>query len=284
MIYVSARNLISMKTLLLSLLLSFALVFGAYAQETIPLKEYFRDLKQVEVTMQGKTYNFLFDTGGGETFISPEVAKQLGYTAYGHGTAYRMQGEKFNYQKMDSVSLMLGKVSFPQTTVGVWDVMSVLPEELPKVDGVLSLKTFQGRVLTIDLAANQLTIETPASFRRQRNRLTPLSSRFATGLDGNELSIFLEVPRQDRSYWFLFDTGNISELILSHHTASEWGLQDDTTAQRIELNPIAIQLGKRKLVSRAAADNIHYDGVLNYSLISQSRFTIDFAGREVWMH
>jgi hypothetical protein len=73
-------------------------------------------------------------------------------------------------------------------------------------------------------------------------------------------------------------------LLLSHHTAAEWGLQNDTTVQRIELNPIAIQLGKRKLVSRAAAENILYDGVLNFNLISQNRYTIDFAGREVWMH
>ncbi|PKV66493.1 retropepsin-like aspartic protease [Pontibacter ramchanderi] len=273
-----------MKALLLCLFLSCTFVFGTHAQETIPLKEYFRDLKQVEVTIQGQTYNFLFDTGGGETFISPEVARELGYTPYGRGVAYRMSGERFSYQKMDSVRLTVGKVSFPQTTVGVWDVMRVLPGELPKVDGVLSLKSFQGKMLTIDLANNQLKLETSTSLRRQRNKLTPLKSRFASGLDGNELSVFLEVLRQGRSYWFLFDTGNISELLLSHHTAAEWGLQNDTTSQRIALNPIAIQLGNRKLVSRAAAESILYDGVLNYSLISQARFTIDFTTKEVWMH
>ncbi|MBX0334620.1 retropepsin-like domain-containing protein [Pontibacter sp. HSC-14F20] len=273
-----------MKTLLLSLLLSLALVSGTIAQETIPLKEYFRDLKQVEVTIHGQVYNFLFDTGGGETFIAPEVAKELGYTAYGRGTAYRMKGERFSYQKIDSVAIQVGKVSFPAATVGVWDIMDILPEELPKVDGVLSLKTFQDKVLTIDLAANQMTLETTASLRRQRSRLTPLKSRFATGLDGSELSIFLEVPRQGRSYWFLFDTGNISELLLSHHTAAAWGLQDDTTSQRIALNPIALQLGNRKLVSPAAAESILYDGVLNYGMIRQTRFTIDFKTKEVWMH
>lgn len=284
MIDVSARNLISMKTLLLSLLLSLALVSGSSAQETIPLKNYFRELKQVEVTIQGQTYNFLFDTGGGETFVSPEVARKLGRTVYGRGTAYRMRGEQFNYQKADSVALQVGKVSFSPATVGVWDVMSIMPEGLPKVDGVLSLKTFRDKVLTIDLAASQLTLQTPASLKRQRSRLTPLKSRFASGLDGNELTVFLEIPRRKHSYWFLFDTGNISELLLSHHTAAEWGLQNDTTFQRIALNPIALLLGNRKLVSQAAAESILYDGVLNYGLISQARFTIDFTTREVWMH
>ncbi|PVY41878.1 retropepsin-like aspartic protease [Pontibacter virosus] len=273
-----------MRTFFLSLLLSLALTLGASAQETILLKDYFRELKQVEVTIQGQTYNFLFDTGGGETFVSPEVARKLGRTVYGRGTAYRMRGERFSYEKMDSVAMQVGKVSFPAATVGVWDVMGILPEGLPKVDGVLSLKTFRDKVLTIDLAANQLTLETATSLRRQRNRLTPLTSRFASGLDGNELTIFLEVPRQGRAYWFLFDTGNISELLLSHHTAAEWGLQNDTTSQRIQLNPIALQLGNRKLVSRAAAERILYDGVLNYNLIGQAKFTIDFKAKEVWMH
>lgn len=273
-----------MKTLLLSLLLYLAFASGASAQEIIQLKEYFRDLKQVEVTIQGQTYNFLFDTGGGETFISPEVARQLGRTVYGRSNAYRMKGERFSYQKMDSVAIRAGKSALLPATVGVWDVMGILPEGLPKVDGVLSLKSFQDKVLTVDLAANQLTLETPASLRRLRNRLTPLRSRFANGLEGNELSVFLEIPRQGRSYWFLLDSGNISELLLSHHTAAEWGLQDDTTSQRIALNPIAIQLGNRKLVSQAAAENILYDGVLNYSLLKQARLTIDFVAREVWLH
>jgi hypothetical protein len=98
------------------------------------------------------------------------------------------------------------------------------------------------------------------------------------------LNVFLEVPFQRRTYWFLFDTGNSSEVLLSHHTASAWGLQSDTVAQRIELNPIAIQFGKRKLVSKAAAGSIIYDGVLNYDIISQSKITIHFPEKQVWLH
>ena len=43
----------------------YSTVFG---QDTIQLKNYFRELKTVNVTIAGKKYNFLFDTGGGETF------------------------------------------------------------------------------------------------------------------------------------------------------------------------------------------------------------------------
>ncbi|WP_299704255.1 aspartyl protease family protein [uncultured Pontibacter sp.] len=273
-----------MKTLFLSLALCIAFVLEGTAQTTIQLKEYFKSLKQVDVTIEGQGYSFLFDTGGGETFISPEVAQKIGRQPYGNATAFRMSGEMFRHQKVDSVEMRIGDVPVFHATVGVWDVMGILPEDFPKVDGVISLKSFQDRILTIDLAADRLQIETPATLRKQQGRLTLLPSRFANGLDGSELNIFLGVPHRGHSYWFLFDTGNISEVLLSHQTASGWGLQSDTTVQRTALNPIAIQLGRRKLVSKAAAENIIYDGALNYDVIRQTKITINFPTRQVWMH
>lgn len=273
-----------MKTLLLILLLSFSIAFSGLAQDTIRLKEYFRELRQVEVAIEGQPYRFLFDTGGGETYISPEVARKLGKKVYGQSLAYRMSGEQFTYQKADTVEMRIGNVSLSHATVGVWDVMSILPQGLPRLDGVLSLKSFRDRILTIDLAADRLILETPTSFRRLSRNMTQLPSRFANGLDGGELNIFLSVPYRDRAYWLLFDTGNISELLLSHHTAAEWGLQPDTLTQRVVLNPVAIQLGRRKLISKAAADSIIYDGVLNHVLLRQNRYTINFPKREVWLN
>lgn len=277
-------NFLKMKTFFLSLALCIAFVCVSQAQNTIQLKEYFKDLKQVDVTIEGQTYTFLFDTGGGETFISPEVAQKIGRQPYGSAAAFRMNGDMFRYQKLDSLEIRIDKVPFFHATVGVWDLMSILPEELPKVDGVISLKSFQDRIVTFDLAASRLLIETPAALRKQQGRLTLLPSRFANGLDGRELNLFLGVPHRGRSYWFLFDTGNISELLLSHQTASGWGLQSDTTVHRTALNPIAIQLGRRKLVSRAAAENIIYDGVLNYEMIRRTKITVNFPARQVWMH
>jgi predicted aspartyl protease len=274
----------TMKTLLLSLALCIAFVLEGAAQNTIQLKEYFRNLKQVDVTIAGQGYSFLFDTGGGETFISPEIAQKIGRQPYGSATAFRMNGEMFRYQKLDSIEMRIGDVPVSHAMVGVWDVIGILPEGFPKVDGVISLKSFQDRILTIDLAANRLQLETPATLRKQQGKLTLLPSRFANGLDGSELNVFLGVPHRGRSYWFLLDTGNMSELLLSHQTASGWGLQSDTTIQRTALNPIAIQLGRRKMVSKAAAENIIYDGALNYDVISQTKITINFPARQVWMH
>ena len=67
-----------MKTLYLTLSFLTIFVYRAYAQDTIYLENYVGNLKKVNVTIGSKSYSFLFDTGGGETFISPEIAKSLG--------------------------------------------------------------------------------------------------------------------------------------------------------------------------------------------------------------
>ncbi|MEQ9166185.1 MAG: aspartyl protease family protein, partial [Fulvivirga sp.] len=50
---------------------------SAKSQTQIKLNNYFRELKTVEVTIDGETYDFLFDTGGGVTVVSPQVIEKL---------------------------------------------------------------------------------------------------------------------------------------------------------------------------------------------------------------
>jgi hypothetical protein len=59
----------------------FAVNLFSIAQDTIPLKKLAGNLKTIQVTIENKQYDFLFDTGGSETFISPDnpkLAKQTG--------------------------------------------------------------------------------------------------------------------------------------------------------------------------------------------------------------
>ena len=266
----------------------FALLFllllarGA-AQDTILLKKYVGNLKQVEVMVGRDTLRLLFDTGGGETFISPAVARRLGKTVYGNATTFRMSGERLHYQLVDSVTLRIGSKAYYHPTMGVWDLMSILPPGLPPIDGVLSLKTFAGRVLSMDLAAGKLVVETEASYRVAVKKMTLLPSRFATGMNGGELTIFLGVRHKNRPYWLLFDSGNLNDLLLSHHSASEWGLQSDTVTVRRQLGILPLSLGKKKWEGAAASEKIIYDGALNYNLLSRSRYLIHFGRKEVWM-
>ncbi|WP_169472204.1 aspartyl protease family protein [Pedobacter hiemivivus] len=66
-----------------------------HAQKTIELKSYQENLHTVDVCIEGKKYNFLFDSGGAETIISPEIANKLGKKIYRHSVLPSHQQRMF---------------------------------------------------------------------------------------------------------------------------------------------------------------------------------------------
>ena len=265
------------------------LFFGSitiYAGDTIYLNPYFKELKTTDVIIDGKKYKFLFDSGGGETFISPAIANTLNKEIYGSSTGIRMDGEMIKYQKANSVSIKMGSTDLFHPTIGVWDIMSILPKELPTIDRVLSLKSFANRILTIDLSKNILIIENKNSLKKQTKTKTLVPSRFANGPDGAESAIFIGIPKQNNFYWFLFDTGNIGDIILSPECAQLWALQTDTKSANISNTTTKgeFMIGNNKVESNTYSKKIIYDGVLNFASISKFVFTIDFERKQVWMY
>ncbi len=274
-------NLTTKKTFYILLFVCSTLV--GFAQDTIHLKPYVSELKSVEVFINNKKYNFLFDAGGGETIISPSIAKLLNKEIYGCSTGIRMDGEMIKYQKADSVSIKIGITEIFHQTIGVWDVMSILPKEFPKIDGVISLKSFGNTILTIDLSNNILIVENKASAKKQIETKTILPSRFANGTDGAELTVFIGLPKYDNMYWFLFDTGNIGPVILSPECATLWKLQSNNKESK-PLTKLKFIIGKNNIEMNSYSKKIIYDGVLNFESISKYIFTIDFRKKEVWVN
>ena len=254
------------------------------AQDTIYLKPYFRDLKTVDIIINGEKYNFLFDTGGGETFISPDIANLLNKEIYGCPTGIRMDGEMFKYQKADSVTLKISHTEIFHNTVGVWNIMDILPKELPKIDGILSLKSFVNKVLTIDLSDNILIIEDIISAKKQISTKELLPSRFASGPDGSELSVLIGLDKNNKTYWFLFDTGNIGPVIISSECKVPWKLQSTPADSANVSSGVELVMGKNKIEADAYSKNILYEGVLNFKSLSKYIFTIDLQKKEVWMN
>ena len=275
----------STKKALLSLFF-ISCTFVGLAQDTIHLKTYFRDLKAVEIFIDGKKYDLLFDAGGGETFISPDIAKKLNKEIYGGSTGIRMDGEMFKYQKADDVSIKIGATDLFHKTIGVWDIMSILPTGLPGIDGVLSLRSFEGKILTVDLSKDILILENSTSAKKQIRGKTLIPSRFANGMDGGELTIFIGIPKQSNFYWFLFDTGNIGPIILSPECALLWGLPSDPgdAAMAAREKKVEFMIGKNRIEADPYSKKIIYDGALNFQTISKYIFTIDFSKKKVWMN
>lgn len=255
----------------------------SFAQETIVLEKLAGNLKTIKVSINKKSFDFLFDTGGSETFISPTVLSEINKQAHGKGIGYRMNGESIRFQYCDDVSIRIGSLTLPHSFVGVWDIMNLLPKGFPRIDGVISLKSFSNRLITLDLLNNSIIVETSTSFRKKIKKATLIPSRFANGISGQEVTIFLGIVKGGISYWFLFDSGNLDNVLIAHQTAYEWELEPADQTLRKEYSNQMITLGNRIITSNFSSMEIIHDGALSFEVLSQFQFYIDFRNNQIWI-
>lgn len=253
-----------------------------HAQTEISLENYFRTLKSVKVEIENKTYNFLFDTGGGLTIISPEIVKEINKSAYGNSVGFRMSGEKIETKVCDSVNIKIGGINFFHASVGVFDIMDFLPKELKRIDGLISLKTFEQMKIVLNLSENELIVETKKSFGEKIKRMDLVKSRFASGTNGTELNIFIGTPFNNNLWWFLFDSGNISQTKISTIVAKEWNLKMNKEGEITETGEFKFAIANDSITALTVIDKIIYDGALSFDFISQSEYAISFKDKKVW--
>ena len=109
-------------TPILIVLLMLAAVWRAGVPAVVPLSPWAGPLRSVTVTVDGTAHRFIFDTGGGTTMITPEVAASVGCTPYGRTIGFRMSGERVEFTYCDNVALRLGEVALARAPVGVFDL------------------------------------------------------------------------------------------------------------------------------------------------------------------
>ena len=111
--------------------------------------------------------------------------------------------------------------------------------------------------------------------------MTLLNSRFANGLTGNELNVFLGAKHNNTLYWFLFDSGNLDSFIFSPLTAYEWGIQRDSVSAGNKYKTDVV-LGAESTKTEVVTKDIIYDGSLNFEFISKKVYLIDLIKNQVW--
>ena len=247
---------------------------------TIPLKKYQGRLRSMRVNVAGDSLDFLFDTGGGWTLVSPGVAGRTQCSPAGRSVGYRMTGERIE------VSVCARPLNFriagwvtDVVEAGVFDLMSLLPRDWPPLHGVLSLKTFAGQAITLDLARDRMIIESPRSLAQRTSGMTPLQTRIATGDDGSALVLFVAVPAAGANLWLEFDSGNLDNVLLSPHSARALQLPAGDEASDIRLalggaDTVTVTARRRELI---------FDGALNAAFIETRVFTIDLANGRAWI-
>lgn len=247
----------------------------------VSLNPYVSRLVTVNALVGDDTLKLLFDTGGGETFIGPDVAHRLGCNPSGRSIGFRMSGEMIESQYCHDISLSIGGISFHHDLIGVWDINSVLPKELPPLDGLLSLKTFLKQPFTIDLSSKLLILETKESLDHRIKTMTRLESRIATGPDGSELDIFLHGTIGEHDGWFLLDSGNLDVVLISQHLDQNKS-SDSKASTKIRESEFKLENFSSDL-TRFRTKKIIYDGALSEEFMKKWIFTFDLFNNAVWI-
>ena len=245
----------------------------------IPLNPYIGRLVTVEAIVENDTIQLLLDTGGGESLIGPDIAEKINRHPTGRKIGFRMSGEQVVFQYCHDVSIVIGGITFHHDEIGVWDIKSVLPENVPPVDGILSLKTFRNQPFTLDLSSKSLILETPKSLANRIEKMYRLTSRIATGTDGSELDVFLR-GRLKQNGWFLLDSGNLDAIVVSEEfvdkTSADSNKVSDINEAEINLEGLPSHLVKYR------TKNIIYDGALSEEFMREYIFTFDLSSNTVW--
>lgn len=243
------------------------------------LDPYIGRLVTVDVEIGDETLKFLLDTGGGKTFIVPKIARRLGVTPSGRRVSFRMDGEIVESQNCHDLSLMIDGIPFHNDAIGIWDVNSVLQNDLPRLDGILSLDTFKNQPFTLDLASKKIIFESQESINKRTSRMVKLESRIATGMDGCELDVLLHGKIKEFG-WFLIDSGNLDAIIVSPHMAVE-SKSDLNDSSDLWESEFAFS-NSAALPAKFRTKEIIYDGVLSEAFMRKWVFTFDLMNNSVW--
>jgi len=251
---------------------------AAGPQPTVLKMEQFRRSVALRVEVGGKERLFQFDTGGGNSFISPEIAKELNCEKGARVVGFRMTGDKLEAPRCDDVALNIGGQRFIVPTAGVYQVGEFNAKGVT-VDGLLALDVFEGKTITMDFAGLRLIVETPESAAARVAGATELPARLIREMGGYALAIDIQVPSKLGHLGFQLDSGNGGTLLIAKPYAAAFGFDPDK-GPRLGSFPIGQGITASGLVMPAG---ITLDGNLGMPFLKNYLVTLDLAAGRVWL-
>lgn len=244
----------------------------------LQLSPYVGEFRTVTVHAGAIEAPFLFDSGGGATVISLATAKAIGCTPFGRGIGFRHDGGRVEGQRAGPVDLSIG--GFRRTgEVGVLDLDAMFAG-MPKIGGIVSLETFDGRAITLDLAHERLVVETASSLETRTKRARELRTRIARPSAGAALDVFVAVDGRHGPLWFELDSGNVAPVLLAPHAFAELGVDAPAAGGTRKLDLPVRGLGP--VTCEVEAKEMIYDGLLNAEFCRRFAITLDLATGRSW--
>jgi hypothetical protein len=264
-----------MKLIILTSLFLFTLLVPvtnsvAQSPQVIKLARFRKALWKVHVTVKGKEGDFLFDTGGGITLLAEEFSKGVDCKFWGRFTGYNMFGNKGGGPYCSDVQLTAGGVALTPVNIGRMSFEGMFPGDKAP-DGLLSLDSFDGKVITIDQKAAAITIETERSLKKRVRAMKEFPMRLSRECSGRCLSAFLGVKTPDGMTLLNMDTGAGCVSLMSKEYAASFGLGQEERGQEINFS-----LGNNiKISGPVMVTEMIMDGNLGQPFLANYILTLD---------
>lgn len=248
------------------------------APQVIKLQRFRKALWKINVTVKGKTGDFLFDTGGGVTLLTDVLLQGIDCKFWGRSTGYNMFGKRGDGPHCDGVQINAGGVALTPVNIGKISFDGQFPGDKAP-DGLLSLDAFDGKAITIDQKAATLTIETPKSLAKRTKKMQELPFRVSRECSARCLSVFLGVPTSEGMTWLILDSAAGGVSLIAKEYARIFGLDPDVKEQRLkyEVAP-GIPVDSPVMVT-----DMIMDGNLGQPFMSNYVITMDLQNSRLWI-
>ncbi len=223
---------------------------------------------------------FLFDTGGGTTIVSPKTAALVGCKPWGQLTGFRMRGQRLAVPRCDDFRLSVSGLAISAPTAGVFDLMAEPPPGSPELMGSVALDAFAGRAITLDIAHQQLIVESPKSLQVRVRKSREVAVRYGREVEGLALSPFVGVQTKSGVLWMEVDSGSDAPSTMGRHVAALLGLDPSTKAGQ---DISARLIGGVALRGRTHVSDLIYDGNIGAPTLSNWIVTFDLGGERMWI-
>ena len=246
----------------------------------VPLESYGETQNVIRARINGREGVFLFDSGGGVTTVTPEFAAEIGRKPWGKIVGFRMIGQRMDLARCDDVMLEIAGMRENLRTIGVFDLMSLLPPGASKLDGMIALDAFADKSITIDLANSRIFIETPESLAARIKGATEEAVRVVRDSEGLALTLDAAVKTVHGTAWMELDTGNDGDIVVADWLADEFGLD----SIKKEGRPIKFQLANGITGEGPAhARDLIMDGNLGSQVLRNWIVTFDLPHGRAWI-
>ena len=239
------------------------------------------DMMTFHATVRGHEGNFMFDTGGGISYVSPAFAQTIGCKTWGQITGFTLVGQRLDMPRCDGLSFEIEGRRFSGQTSGIFDLMKFMPPNVPRIDGSIGLDVFAANAVTLSLAQRTLIVESASSLAARTKSGKEVPVRLVREAGGAALAVYVAVPTPDGMAWMELDSGNGGANVVGKHIAALMKLDPD----KKEPQPAGFMIAGGIPVTGMARVNekLVMDGNIGTRFLIDWNLTLDLAKGRAWL-